>query len=470
MFKKTLLALAVASTALATIDASAATVTAVNIDFSAQGSASNSNIDTNAITVLLAAEYAMGDLITFTFSGGTIVASTFSTTVQVTGLAAGPAPGLIDDDKMTLGLLNTTANSATYRVTELNTLNGGTTVGGSINLGVVTMNTASVVANGPARVTYGATLSDGTTVLDNLPGSVNTGVILTAINQFSVDRAGATLYDAVIDVENDRLTFDIGSGSTTIDLADFTMLNDGSLALPATSVTFKIELMGDFAYLDTNLSTPGVQTTAFSPGAVSVTNSVATFTGLPSGTSTIAINTSVKPAGSVIPVQSFTADIMANYTTDGGAGSDSPPGGALASAMVANNVNAGQWILNGSLVHVPYVPFGPITQPVLRHTNIGSQTGDITGRYMVEGVHTTWQNLGTLVMSAAPGVHNLLSPVTSALAGAGFDASVSGFKVALEITTNVPAKDVTVFAAAKITTTDSDRISIGAFNTETEGR
>ena len=133
-------------------------------------------------------------------------------------------------------------------------------------------------------------------------------------------------------------------------------------------------------------------------------------------------------------------------------------------ATAASGSALGEWELNGSVVEVPFLPFGPVTQPILRHTNVGAQTGDITLRYMVEGEHTSFQDGGTLVSQATPGVRNLLSEVTAALLADGYDATMSGFKVALEITTNVPADDVKVTAAAKFTTSDSDRLSIGVIS------
>jgi hypothetical protein len=131
-----------------------------------------------------------------------------------------------------------------------------------------------------------------------------------------------------------------------------------------------------------------------------------------------------------------------------------------AEAVLTAETAAGEWTLNGSVVEVPYMPFGPNTQPILRHTNTGVQTGDISARYMLEGVDTTWQSVGVVVEDAAPGLVNLLDPVMDAVMA---DADVEKGKIALEITTNVPGADVTVFAAAKITTSDSDRLTVGAF-------
>lgn len=132
---------------------------------------------------------------------------------------------------------------------------------------------------------------------------------------------------------------------------------------------------------------------------------------------------------------------------------------------VTTDLYVGEWTLNGSVVEVPYIPFGPKTQPIIRHTNTGAQTGDISVRYMVEegnGLAQThvWKSLGVLVEDAEPGVRNLLKVITDALEA---ELGQDKFKVALEITTNVPGDDVTVYAAAKITAEGQDRLTIGAF-------
>ena len=54
---------------------------------------------------------------------------------------------------------------------------------------------------------------------------------------------------------------------------------------------------------------------------------------------------------------------------------------------------------------------------------------------------------GCAVEDAKPGVRNLLTVITNALEA---ELGQVKFKVALEITTNVPTDDVTVYAAAKI--------------------
>ncbi|MBQ4844352.1 hypothetical protein [Pseudoalteromonas sp. MMG005] len=135
---------------------------------------------------------------------------------------------------------------------------------------------------------------------------------------------------------------------------------------------------------------------------------------------------------------------------------------------VVTDAAVAEWTLNGSVVNVPYIPFGPNTQPIIRHTNKGVQTGDISVRYMVEGSAgntetNTWKSLGVVIENAKPGVRNLLDVITQKLTA---ELGKDQFKVALEITTNVPKEDVTVFAAAKITAEGQDRLTIGAFSSK----
>jgi hypothetical protein len=139
---------------------------------------------------------------------------------------------------------------------------------------------------------------------------------------------------------------------------------------------------------------------------------------------------------------------------------------------VTEDLAVGEWTLNGSVVEVPYIPFGPNTQPIIRHTNTGVQTGDISVRYMVEELTSEghvqsneWVSLGVLVEDAKPGVRNLLDVITEALEA---ELMSNKFKVALEITTNVPAEDVTVYAAAKISAEGQDRLTIGAFSSQSQ--
>jgi hypothetical protein len=156
---------------------------------------------------------------------------------------------------------------------------------------------------------------------------------------------------------------------------------------------------------------------------------------------------------------------LAETTFTGSIDFDSNTATKATDLNVVTDAVVAEWTLNGSVVNVPYIPFGPSTQPIIRHTNKGVQTGDISVRYMVEGSSgntetNEWKSLGILVEDAKPGVRNILSVIQTALEE---ELGTNKFKVALEITTNVPAEDVTIYAAAKVDVEGQDRLTIGAF-------
>jgi len=197
---------------------------------------------------------------------------------------------------------------------------------------------------------------------------------------------------------------------------------------------------GDDAMVSTiNAGMDTITVTATDGGANAVEAHTFVFTNAGVGTGNAVLNT-----------QSFTVSTSVAYDA---------PVAAAATKVTATDAAAGSWTLNGSVVKVPYMPFGPVTQGILYHTNNGTKTGAISARYIVEGSNT-WQDLGVVVASAGPGVTNLLGPVMDAVKTA---TGLTSGKVALEITTNVPNGDVVVTAAAKFTTTDSDRLTIGTF-------
>lgn len=139
----------------------------------------------------------------------------------------------------------------------------------------------------------------------------------------------------------------------------------------------------------------------------------------------------------ILNTQDFT---VAVNVTDGVASPNTNTMVALA------ETSAGAWTLNGSVVTIPYMPFDDNTAVIMRHTNTGVQTGDMTVRYMLEGVSTAWETAG-IIGTSSRGVQNIRDLVMDAIKAA---SGVTSGKVAIEITTNVPSADVTVYAAYKV--------------------
>jgi len=122
--------------------------------------------------------------------------------------------------------------------------------------------------------------------------------------------------------------------------------------------------------------------------------------------------------------------------------------------------DAGEWTLNGSVLTVPYMPFGNNTQVIMRHTNTGDQDGNITLRYMLEGVDTAWVSIAApLPTQSVGGVLNIADEVMAAIKAA---TGVTKGKVAIEITTEAPEGDITVYAAYKVLD-ETDRGFVGTF-------
>jgi hypothetical protein len=132
--------------------------------------------------------------------------------------------------------------------------------------------------------------------------------------------------------------------------------------------------------------------------------------------------------------------------------------------VLAADTKIGEWTLNGSVVTIPYMPFGPNTKAILRHTSTSSQVGDITVRYILEDLDPAngdnWVSVGEVETDVANGVLNITSQVMDAIIA---DAGVEKGKVAIEITTNVPAADVTVYAAYNVKNSADDRGFVGTF-------
>lgn len=445
MFKKSLVALALitASTgAMAAADIETGSE-ANAIDFSIEGSASKAEVLGGDIEVTLGAEYTVGDIMTFTFTGGDVDVATAPTSYTTNGVAVG---------SLTVGLLSSSANSLTYRVTEI--VAGGTTIGEDVVLAGLEYDTASVVTSKKVSVNYAAETSTGVAIDE---GSMSNADIITASNQFSVDGTATVDFDEVVDVDNQRLTFELAA---TADSASLTTVSDGALTYPATAATADIVLNGSFAFLDEDDTTDGIQITAGTvvPAPTTIEADKITWDGVAIGAVAITIETANKPADSVIPAQTFSFDVDVDYT-DHGTAEAAGTAAAAGTASVATGSAIGEWTLNGKVATINYMPFGDNTQVIMRATNTGAQTGDVTVRYMLEGVDTSWKSISGTVLTLAPGVTNIADLVLDAIKA---DSGMTKGKAAIEVTANVPEDDATIYAAYKVLS-ETDRGFVGNF-------
>jgi hypothetical protein len=448
MFKKSLLALAVSAVAL---NATAADIAITGTTVSLEGAVNETSIAVPSAVVTLAAEYTVNDTVTFTISG-----AEFDTAASSPVLTA----ALNGGDTATLGLLSLDANTATFRITA-NTDGGADGViytGGTFTLTGMQMKTSTVVdATGDINISYAAKTNTGLT-LDNL--GTATDVAATVVEQYS--SSVTKKLNGVVDVNNGRKLFTVGDDNTTTDVLIVTPAEAAAATAAATYTGATHVIHGDFSWMDADDSgdvSAAELAAAFSiAGAdtyTSVINSAMdaiTVTVADAGGNTVEAMTATFtiPGNVVLSTQSFTVDSTIKYT---------PATGSATTKAVQTGESAGAWTLNGSVVTVPYMPFGDNTNVILRATNTGTQTGAMSVRYMLEGVDTSWNTLSSEVATIAPGVTNIRDAVMNAIMA---DAGVTKGKVAIEFTTNVPTGDLTVYAAYKVTT-DNDRGFVGTF-------
>jgi len=451
MFKKTLLATALS---VAALNASAAVVAITGTNVSQEGAAGQASIVVPNAVVTLGAEYTVNDSVTFTITG-----AEFDTALSVPALADGLAGG----DTATFGLLNTTANSVTFRITAHTDggVDGVIYTGGTFTLSGMVMKTSTVLdATGDISLTYSAITNNQQT----LDGSGTlTDVAQTVVAQFS--SSVTTSADGIIDVNNDRQQFTAGPTTDTIVLtpaeavaathdADYTgathvingdfswMETDGDAGIDAAELAaaFAVTTGGDDTFASTINSDSNAITVVATDGGLNTAEAhTATFT-----------VAGVGAGNAVLPTQTFTADTTVAYDT---------AAAAAATKVTATAAAAGAWTLNGKVAEINYMPFGDNTQVIMRATNTGVQTGDVTVRYMLEGVDSSWNTVAGTVTTLAPGVTNIADLVMNAIKA---DAGVTKGKVAIEITANVPTGDATIYAAYKVVS-ETDRGFVGNF-------
>lgn len=437
LYKKTLLAVAVASICGKAL---AGDVSVTKQVHSLEGLEDVTATQTSeAITYKVAAAYRDGDKITFTFSDGALEGTTFPSQLNVAAVDSATEADSIAG--MALGLLNTTDNSVTYRVTQVTQPDdtpgaGGTaytdrtTIGATIALGTIGYK-ASAVAAGSITISVASETSSGD-VLDN--SGTRTATLAEAKTQFGSAKMG-TSFDSVINVSAARKAFAVGSTDT----ASFTITNPtttGWLNMATVNTTSanlfgEAGKMGTLSETGTEFSTATTSTRTFDRAGAKlgisyaglVTNDTITFTP-PTGTNAV-----------VLEAQKFSLDLAYNYTSAGAKAN---------SKTISTALSAGEWTLNGAKVSIPYMPYQANASQILYVTNEGTQDGDILATAFDEKGNV--YDLGIVGVAKGEHVTKVTKPIGDALLAKGF----SGGKVAITITVNAPESDITVYAGYNV--------------------
>ncbi|QIR15139.1 hypothetical protein [Shewanella aestuarii] len=457
-FKKTTLALALASVCSAAL--ATPTVTVPNSTFSKQGlELKVGTVDGATVEIKHGAALQVGDRMLVEISGNTSVtwpASVDMETVIPSGTPGATATGV-------WGLLDSNGASATYRLTNLDTgsdqLN---TIGSITKFTGYEVDVADILAGG-VNFSVDFKLVDGT----NVDGDKVTKPVATSANQFggsSIDASGRA--DQVVDIEQERKAFVTGTTDVVtitaatetpgITWAASTVGADPEIATVENQV---FVLKGDFSNTTVVANGDSLNT------VVAADKMSATYTYNAAGTLTTAATFVITPTGAAAlkAPQSFTADVSYEYYNAPIMGSILTGGilatGTLGEFDAGSNLNAGEWTLNGSIVHVPYMPYGPGITQIVYVDNRGSQTGSIFVDWYDENGMS-----GTCDLSSDYGVMATAGTVTKftgelkecILGDVESDAKT---KVAFTVTVNSPENDITIYSAYNVNGSDRGMVN-----------
>jgi hypothetical protein len=409
--------------------------------FSLEGTSSVADSRSASISYLTAAAYTLQDTVTFTFTAGALKNTTeFPAQINVASVATAGS----ELAGMTLGILTTSADSVTYRVTNIDQPTGfasadASTLGQTIVLGEAPLNGTSIAAG---NVSVEVTSATGTgLVLDNgsSSGESRIGQLTEVKSQFGAVSV-TTDFDAVIDVEADRKAYESGTSDDATFAISPVVTTDWENVAAVTKTT--IVLSADIE--DASV----VSTTAASTITYNATTDKVTIV-YPSEitTDTITITPSTGTDAVVLEAQSF--DLSANYEY---------AIGSTQGLFDFGSKSAGEWTLNGAVVNVPYMPYGNSITQILYVTNEGSQDADVTVTAFDENGDTF--ELGSVGTVDGKSVLAIAGPVKSALEAKGFVTapSMGSNKVSLIITVNAEDEDISIYSAYNVNGSDRGNV------------
>ncbi|WP_085298075.1 hypothetical protein [Cognaticolwellia mytili] len=382
--------------------------------------------------VALGAQYSVGDILKFTIAGADfdLVNSVPAVAFADVGAAS----------TMTVGLISTSANVLTYRVTAA-TGDHSNLTGDTLTLSGVKMTTASAVAASTVSVTFSAETSTGIAI-DS--ATTNTKVIQKAVSQYLVKVTTAA--NAEVKVGTLRTQFGttaapVYADDVIVTYSDYTPAAGeawiAGLALQgaapsATATTLK----GDFNFLDTNadgkitatdkITTPFAQAAASTATAITAKVDSVAFAGPAGfGASGLTITAGNAAGDTTITSQAFTVDTSATYA---------PKSGAVAKAT--NSLSAGAWGLDGSSDDIAFLPFSDEYAQSITVTNNGKVVGDISVVLFANG---TEYKTTLVAPAAADSVTNISTEVAQFAKASGINGNAG-----LNIIVNAPAANIQV--------------------------
>jgi hypothetical protein len=435
MFKKTLLALALASVAAS---ATAATITTAPVTYSAEGIVNELLFDVTADTYApvvalgISNGYQIGDKVVFTFTNDTFDISSSAALVQA-GTVAPTA---------TFGApVYSNGNTVSFTI---NALGGGDLT--LANLATLTLNgivltKTNLLAGGSVNVDY--------KVISSVNGTdyeAKSAKIAEAKTELSA--SVTTKLDGVIDVNALRTVFAAGNLPDLNNDAMVITPVDAGYVKSATVTKTVYTVNGDFSFMDTDSDGTADYAVTVTGGTSITAQAFATdfqsLTFTDTGVATaVNLNFEATDSTTVIPAQAYTAKAVVSYT----------PATGAATSKTFDAMAAGSWTLNGASAQIPYMPYAATIDQIIYVTNTSKLDGEV--EVVVTAEDGTKYNLGQIAV-AKPGVTKLSGLIKTALAAQGFTTG----KTSIEVIVNAPNTSVTVYAAYNVGGADRGYIAV----------
>ena len=416
---------------------SAATITATAVDRyaleSIQSAAAVTNVDTAEVTITLGQAYVLNDTMELSLTGASF--------------------GSVDKQTASFTCANGAGNSTVFSI-----------VSGSSSASLLTYVANTPVGVVPAQVctlptmmfSAGSVTGSGDISLSSVSkkaatlASFDTG---SAAKVASVGSAwtvsGNTVFDGVIDVQNNRLVFASGQGplnvlggdATGVDSFAFSINVDttrntaGNAAVSTTNtvgtMVLTLTAASNFNFL--------IDPTADTAGTCSITGNGAVTATPIAGAPTTTINSACNAITVTVPTVAAGAYAVslgrgaanatlttANSTAFGEQSYTAAVAlaiGTTRQATVSGTPNAGSWTINGTTVNIPYLPIGATTDLVVNIANRSSQTGAVTfTAWNLNGTSCTG-NLGSITANQNMSVGATLKTALLACTGSGWSGA-----------------------------------------------
>jgi hypothetical protein len=399
---------------------------------SIQTSAATTNVNTGAITITLGQAYVLNDTLELSISG-----ASFGSVDKVTQSFTCEAGG----NSTVFSIV--TASSGTSLLTYVANTPAGLVPGQSCTVPTVMFSAGSVTAAGDISV---SSVSKKAATLASFD-SASSAKIASVGSAWTV--SGNTVFDGVIDVQNNRLTFASGSGplnvlggdATGVDSFAFSInVDDTRVGIDGTTVASAAVTAGTMSLTLTAGTSFGflVDPVADTAGTCSITGNGAVTASPITGTAVTTVNAACTAitvtvptvrsgvyavslgrgaANSTLTTTNSTAFAEQAYTANVALSL-----GATATrlASVSGTPSAGAWTINGTTVNIPYLPINSNIDLVVNIANRSTQTGAVTfTAWNASGTSCTG-SLGNVTANANMSVGGALKTALLACTGTGW--------------------------------------------------